>query len=307
MSLLAAFGAERLRAGVPLAAYSTFRTGGPAEWFLETRSADELVQAVRLARDEGLPVTLIGGGSNVLIGDRGIRGLVVRARATGVEMRGTDAVRAESGAAVNGLVRWTIHRGLAGFEAWAGTPGTLGGALFGNAHYGGRLIGDTVREASLLGRDGTVAIVPGHAMEFGYDWSRLQRTGEFLLWAVCNVEPGHDPAALREVARRSLAHRKRTQPLDAASAGCVFQNPDPARDAVPDGIPPSAGALVDRAGLKGHAIGRARVSTVHANFVVNEGGASSADIRALVDLCRREVRARFGVDLRDEIQYLGDF
>jgi UDP-N-acetylmuramate dehydrogenase len=143
-------------------------------------------------------------------------------------------------------------------------------------------------------------------MEFGYDRSRLQRTRELVLSADFRVGAG-EPAALRAVARESLAFRKRTQPLEAASAGCIFQNPDPAVDRVPDGIPPSAGALVDRAGLKDAREGGARVSPTHGNFIVNDGGASAGDIRRLIERCRAGVRARFGVELRDEIVYLGDF
>jgi UDP-N-acetylmuramate dehydrogenase len=141
-------------------------------------------------------------------------------------------------------------------------------------------------------------------MEFGYDRSRLQRTGEVLLSAVFHVSTG-DPAALREVARQSLAYRKKTQPLDTPSAGCIFQNPD--RTQVPKDIPASAGALVDRAGLKGTARGDARVSPTHGNFIVNEGRATAADIRGLIDLCRSQVNERFGVKLAEEIVYVGDF
>jgi UDP-N-acetylmuramate dehydrogenase len=141
-------------------------------------------------------------------------------------------------------------------------------------------------------------------MEFGYDYSRLHRTCEVVLAADFRVSAG-DPDALRATARESLAFRKRTQPLESASAGCIFQNPDPARDRVPEGIPWSAGALVDRAGLKNARTGRARVSTTHANFIVNEGGASAADIKDLVERCKRDVRSRFGVGLREEIVYLG--
>jgi UDP-N-acetylmuramate dehydrogenase len=149
-----------------------------------------------------------------------------------------------------------------------------------------------------------VTDVPAEAMAFGYDRSRLQQTGEVLLSAVFRVSHG-EPAALRATARASLAFRKRTQPLDTRNAGCVFQNPDASRDRVPDGIPWSAGALVDRAGLKGSQEGAARVSTTHGNFIVNEGGASADEIRRLIERCREQVRARFGVELRDEIVYLG--
>jgi len=141
-------------------------------------------------------------------------------------------------------------------------------------------------------------------MEFGYDRSRLQRTHEIVLAVEFRTGRG-DPAALRATARESLAYRKRTQPLSSASAGCIFQNPDPAVDRIPDGIPASAGALVDRAGLKGSGSGGARVSPAHGNFIVNEGDASAAAIRALIEECRVRVRTRFGVELRDEIVYLG--
>jgi UDP-N-acetylmuramate dehydrogenase len=182
----------------------------------------------------------------------------------------------------------------------------VGGAIFGNAHFGGRLIGDLVSEARLITRGGAQTDVAATDLAFGYDRSRLQQTGEILLSAVFRVSPG-EPAALRAIARESLAFRKRTQPLDTPSAGCIFQNPERGRDAVPDGIPWSAGALVDRAGLKGAAAGGARVSPTHGNFIVNEGAATAADIKRLIDRCKTAVRDRFGVALREEIVYLGDF
>jgi UDP-N-acetylmuramate dehydrogenase len=213
-------------------------------------------------------------------------------------------VRADAATTINGLVRWTVQRGIAGLEAWAGTPGTVGGAIFGNAHFGGRLIGDVVDSVRLAGLDGSTRDLSRDEMEFGYDRSRLQRTGEVLLSSVFRVSTG-DPASLRAVARESLAYRKKTQPLDTPSAGCIFQNP--ARADVPADIPASAGALVDRAGLKGAARGDARVSPAHGNFIVNEGHATAADIRALIDVCRARVNERFGVALQEEIVYLGDF
>jgi UDP-N-acetylmuramate dehydrogenase len=143
-------------------------------------------------------------------------------------------------------------------------------------------------------------------MAFGYDRSRLQTTGEVLLSATFRVSDG-DPAELRAVARQSLAYRKRTQPLDSPSAGCIFQNPEQGRDVVPDGIPWSAGALVDRAGLKDASVGGARVSPTHGNFIVNDGRATARDIRALIERCRHAVQERFGVELREEIVYIGEF
>jgi UDP-N-acetylmuramate dehydrogenase len=229
---------------------------------------------------------------------------VLRIRGTHVTRVHDHRIRAEAGLTINGLVRWTITHGLGGLESWAGTPGTVGGAIYGNAHFRGRLIGDLVESVMLATRDGEIVTVPVREMEFGYDYSRLHRTRELVVAADFRVAPA-DPAAIREGARESLAFRKRTQPLESPSAGCVFQNPDPAIDPVPADVPASAGALVDRAGLKGAREGGARVSTTHANFIVNDGTATAADIGRLIERCKTAVRDKFGVELREEIVYLG--
>jgi UDP-N-acetylmuramate dehydrogenase len=301
--LVTLFGSGRVGRDVALAPFTTFRVGGPADVLVEPRSAGELVSALESARRHGVPVTMLGGGSNVLIADEGVRGLVLRPRGGDIAEEGTGRVRADASITINGLVRWTIGRGLAGLESWAGTPGTVGGGVYGNAHWGGRLLSEMLLSLRLWTPGAGVADVPASEMEFGYDRSRLQRTREVLVSALFVVEPG-DPAGLRAVARESLAYRKRTQPLDAASAGCIFQNPSP-EDPVPPGLPRSAGALIDRAGLKGARVGGAQVSPTHGNFIVNARGASARDVRQLIEQCRAAVRAQFGVVLRDEIVYLG--
>jgi UDP-N-acetylmuramate dehydrogenase len=288
----------------PLAAYTTFKVGGPADWLFHARRAEDVRAAIAAARSDGIPVTVLGGGSNVLVADAGVRGLVIRIHGGDVRALSDSTVRADGGLTINGLVRWTINRGISGLESWAGTPGTVGGAVYGNAHFKGRLIGELIESVELMSMDGQERRLIAAEMDFGYDRSRLQRTREIVLSADFRVGRGQ-PAALRAVARESLAYRKRTQPLESASAGCIFQNPDPTIDRVPDGIPPSAGALVDRAGLKGASEGAARVSPTHGNFIVNDGTASAGDIRRLIERCRNDVRTRFGVDLRDEIVYLG--
>jgi UDP-N-acetylmuramate dehydrogenase len=296
--------AVRVRRNAPLAPYTTFRVGGPADWLVLAQNADEAKAAAAAARRANVALTIIGGGSNLLIADAGVRGVVIRIHGGHADLLRDGLVRADAGLTINGLVRWTINRGLAGLEAWAGTPGTVGGAVYGNAHFKGRLIGELVDGVELLDARGGVTWVPSHDLEFGYDASRLQRTREVLLTADFRVTPGEVPV-LRSIARDSLAFRKRTQPLESPSAGCIFQNPDPATDRVPDGIPASAGALVDRAGLKGEREGGALVSPAHGNFIVNDGTATAEDIRRLIERCRRAVRERFGVALRDEIVYLG--
>lgn len=294
-----------IRAREPLAPYTTFRIGGAAEWFCDAPTAADLRSAVAAAARAGVPVTVLGGGSNVLVGDGGVRGLVVRPRERRVELVRPGIVRASAGVTLNGLVRWTVSRGLEGLEGWAGTPGTVGGAVCGNAHFRGRLLGEVVAAVGMAAPDGTERVAPAGAMEFGYDASRLQHTGEVALWAEFAVGDA-DPAALRVRAREALAYRKRTQPLSVPSAGCIFRNPDP-HAGLAVGMPASAGALIDRAGLKGTAIGGARVSHRHANFIVGGPGASAGDVRALVDLCRTRVEAAFGVVLRREVVYLGEF
>ena len=302
-----AFGVDRVKRDAPLAPLTTFKVGGPADIFLETQNTDEIAQAVKLAHAAAVRVTMLGGGSNVLIGDRGIRGLVIRTRGGEVTPIGDRLVRADAAVTINGLVRWTINRGYAGLETWAGTPGTVGGAIYGNAHWKTINIGDLIESVRLLKPDGTLLQVPADRMEFDYDYSRLKHTGEIVVWAAFRVRPGADPAALRLAARESLAFRKRTQPLESPSAGCIFMNPDRVRDKLPEGIPPSAGALVDRAGLKGASLGGARVSPTHANFIINDGSAKAAEILRLVEQCRSAVKDQFGVLLRNEIICLGEF
>ena len=306
-ALTAVFGVERVKVDALLAPLTTFKVGGPAEVLFEPVSSDELLRALAIARAAGEPITMLGGGSNVLISDHGVRGLVLRPRGGAVSAVGNRLVRADAAVTINGLVRWTINRGYAGLEAWAGTPGTVGGAIFGNAHWKKNNIGDLIESIRLVKPDGTLLQAPADRMEFDYDYSRLKRTGEIAVWAAFRVTPGGDPATLRLVARESLAFRKQTQPLESPSAGCIFMNPDPATDRIPEGIPASAGALVDRAGLKGAALGGARVSPTHANFVLNDGTATAAEIKSLIERCRVAVKDRFAIVLRDEIMCLGDF
>lgn len=304
-ALRSAFPDLPVQAGAPLAPLTTFKVGGPADWLVEPHDGDTIVRLLQIAHAHGVPVTMLGGGSNVLVADAGVRGLVIRPRGGTLQMVGRDLVRVDAAVTINALVRWTVARGLQGVEAWAGTPGSVGGAIYGNAHWQRANIGDVVASVRLAGRDGSLRQVPQDRMEFAYDTSRLQRSGEVLIWAAFQVTPGHAPEALRAVARASLAFRKRTQPLASPSAGCIFQNPQRPRDPVPEDVPLSSGALVDRAGLKDVAIGGARVSPVHGNFIVNDGTATAADIAALIALCRTRVHDAFGVTLREEIVRLG--
>jgi UDP-N-acetylmuramate dehydrogenase len=289
-----------------MAPLTTFGLGGPADWLVEVTTEQELCATLALAGKAGVEVTMLGGGSNVVVADAGVRGVVVRPRLREIRRLADGPVRAGAGVTINGLVRWMISHGLSGLEAWAGTPGTVGGAVHGNAHWQGRNVSDHLVSVCLVTRDGRGLVVDVGEMEFGYDTSRLQHTGEVLVSADFAVAPG-EADELRRTARASLAFRKSTQPLAQPSAGCIFRNPDPARDPLPEGMPASAGALIDRAGLKGYRIGGAVISERHANFIVTDGHATARDVRALVEAARAAVRERFGIDLRHEVVFLGTF
>ena len=297
---------KRFRPNCPLAPLTTLGLGGPADWFIEASGEEELLGALSAVRRAGLPVTLLGGGSNVLVSDRGIRGAVIRVRGGGARRVDGGTVRAFAGMTLNGLVRWCIQRGLAGLEAWAGTPGSVGGAIHGNAHFGGREVGEVVTGLRIVDGAGKVETIRAEAVEFGPGGVALAGRGGVLLSADFGVQPA-DPAALRRRARASLAFRKKTQPLALPSAGCAFRNPDPEAVSLPPDVPCAAGALLDRAGMKGARVGGARVSEVHANFLTAGPGATAADVHGLLRRCQAAVTAAFGVKLVPEMILLGDF
>ena len=295
---VAAPAAHRARRS-PLAPFTTFKVGGPADW-LAARAARRRGEGRAGGRARRRPA---GDGARrrierARVGRRRPRARHPHARRGRAGRCRTRIVRADGGLTINGLVRWTINRGVAGLEAWAGTPGTVGGAIYGNAHFQGRLIAELVESVELVDRGtGTRVRVARRPT-----WSSATTAAACSARArsCCrriSASDGVSPAALRAVARESLAYRKRTQPLESASAGCIFQNPDPAVDRVPDGIPASAGALVDRAGLKGIREGAARACRRRtATSSSTKATASADDIRALIERCRergaRAVRRR---------------
>ena len=291
---------------VALSGLTTFGIGGDADGLVQVGDSETALEQIERVRAMGVPFIFLGGGSNVLVADAGVRGVVVRFHGGQINRPSAEVVRADAGVTVNGLVRWCIGHGLGGLEAWAGTPGTMGGAVYGNAHFQGRLLSEVVMRACVMDMHGNVTVEPVEALGFGYDVSRLQVTGEALLWVEMRVHED-DPAVLRGRAKDSLTFRKRTQPLALKSAGCIFQNPESERALLPEGVPCSAGALIDRVGLKGKRRGGARVSPVHANFFVNEGGATAADVAGLIDEAGLRVQETFGITLREEIVRLGDF
>lgn len=283
-----------LRLGEPLAPYTSFRIGGAADLFLSARGRDDLVDAIAAAEAAGLPWLVLGRGSNVLIDDQGVRGLVIRNDAVDFTIdRETGLVRCDSGARLPSIGAQTAQAGLAGFEWAVGIPGSVGGGVVMNAGAHGGCIADVLANAEILDRGRRVTL-PASALEHGYRSSRFQRERQLIvLGAEFHLTPS-SPAEVLARLRAHRQHRQQTQPTDPG-AGSIFRNPP--------GF--SAGALIDQAGLKGSRHGGALISPKHGNFIVNAGGASAADVRALVELARETVLVRFGIRLQTEVEFIG--
>lgn len=284
--------AERapVRRAEPLAAHTTLRIGGPAEWFYEPQRPEDLASLLsRLAR-EGIPCRLLGGGANTLAPDGGVRGAVLHTGALRRVFREGDGLRAWAGATLPQLVRTAADAGLSGLEPLIGVPGQLGGALAMNAGSADWGIWDEIAEATVWdpAQGGEVRLLRRAEHQPAYRDGRLGRW--VVLEALLRLRPAA-PRVIRAAQEELLRRKNATQPVTLASAGCAFKNPPG----------DSAGRLVDAAGLKGTRCGGAEISERHANFVVNRGGASAADVRALIERAEREVAERFGVRLEREL------
>ena len=278
---------------VPLAEYTTFRIGGPARYLAIPSSVEDLASLLGWAEKEGLPWLLLGGGSNLLVGDGGFPGLVVVTQELmDIEVDG-NRVKAQGGVFLSILASWAMRAGLSGLEPLAGVPGTLGGALLMNAGAYGRSLGDMVEEVEVL-LDGSVEMIPARDLEWGYRWSSLR--GHTVLGATLRLVEGDGDRIRREMVKY-MRLRRQKQPLDLPSAGSVFKNPPGDK----------AGRLIEEAGLKGFCLGDAMVSPVHANFIVNVGQARAREVRALIGLIKERVKEKFSILLEEEIVYAGVF
>lgn len=290
----------RLNEGAPLAAHTSARIGGPADFLLVVRSSDELEQTVRALWQLAAPFRLLGGGSNVLVADAGVREVVVLNQARNVrfdEGQAAPEVRAESGASLGTVARRAVEKGLSGLEWGVTVPGTIGGAVVGNAGAHGGDTAGSLKMAEILQRDGHVEPWPAERLEYGYRTSWLKRhPGEAAVLAATFRLERSTPGATRTRAAEHTAQRKATQP-PGASMGSMFKNPP--GDA--------AGRLIEAAGLKGARQGEAEISPRHANFFVNRGGASAADVWALIELAREKVAEQFAVRLELEVELIGDW
>lgn len=279
----------------PMSRHTTFRVGGPADVMFLPESEEQVVQALSLAREAQVPVIIIGNGSNLVVRDGGIRGLVIAlGEGMAAIVRVEHTVSALAGASLARVSAYAQASGLSGLEFASGIPGTLGGGCAMNAGaYGGQL-SDVLIDARVL-LNGELRTLTAEAMQMGYRTSLPLREGGVVLSARFALTPD-DPEAIAARMRDLNARRRDKQPLDRPSAGSTFKRPE--------GY--FAGALIEQAGLKGRRVGGAQVSEKHAGFIVNVGDATAADILALIGVVQDEVEARFGVRLETEVRVLGE-
>ncbi|MGB3788626.1 MAG: UDP-N-acetylmuramate dehydrogenase [Phormidesmis sp.] len=289
----------KLVAQAPLAKLTTLRVGGKAEWLALPKTSDQLQSALSWAKSKGLAVTMLGAGSNLLISDRGLPGLTVCMRAlrhSSFDAQ-TGRVVAAAGEPWSSLAWKAARHGLKGFEWTIGIPGTVGGAVVMNAGAHGGETADILIETKVADPDGAVSVLHPEDLGFRYRTSNLQGSDRTVISATFQLSPGHDPAKIKTATASDLRSRRQTQPYHLPNCGSVFRNP----------VPHSAGKLIQTAGLKGHQIGKAQVSTLHANFIVNLGGATASDVLSLIRHIQTVVCDRDGIQLETEVKILGKF
>ncbi len=280
-----------VRKDVPLAPMTWLRLGGAAEYFAEPTDIEQLGTLVQRCREEDIPVRVLGGGSNVLVSDAGVPGLVIQLSAPAFDQVSVQGrkVKAGAGAKLGQVISASVREGLAGLEALVGVPGTIGGALHGNAGGRGGDIGQWTCQATVMTRSGEIHVRSREELVFAYRQSSLDEL--VIVEAEFDLEED-DPLELTRRMQKQWIVKKASQPLAHQSAGCIFKNPR--------GM--SAGMLIDQAGLKGTRIGGAEVSDRHANFIVAEDGCTSQDVLRLIDLIQSRAAERLAVELELEIE-----
>lgn len=297
---------ERLKRSEALAPYTTFKIGGPADLFYEADSADDLALSVLTAREIGVPYFVLGLGANILVGDRGFRGLVVRNVARHHSFGDDGRLWTESGAVVKDLIQESVRLGWSGLEHYVGIPSTIGGAVWQNLHFLSpaperertMFIAEVFESCEILSEEGERKVVDADYVRFGYDDSVFHHRRDIVLAVTFQLQHG-DPAAMHRVLQENLSWRGGRHPwLDwHPSAGSVFKKIE--------GV--GAGRLIDQCGLKGFRVGDAQISHIHANILVNLGAATARDVREVIATAQKAVQEKFGMHLEPEIGFIGEF
>jgi UDP-N-acetylmuramate dehydrogenase len=298
----------RVKLDEPMARHTSFGVGGPADYFVSVKDERQLRDLVLACLEAGVHYTAVAGGTNLLVLDRGIRGVVIDMKKGLQDLRtdpaagDTMSVLAGAGVNLQALCRFAVDNGLAGMNFAQGIPGTVGGAVMMNAGTSRGAMGDVLETVTILTPDGRLVETARDGMVFRYRHFELKgfppgAADPFLVTGARLSGRREEPARLREEAKDILNERLRNHPAGVRSAGCFFKNP-------PEGEP--AGRLIDRAGLKGRRVGGAVVSEKHANYIVNTGGATATDIMTLMNAVRTAVAERFGVRLEPEVKIVGE-
>lgn len=279
----------------PMSRHTTLRVGGIADSIVSVHSLGELQRVVQFALERRLPILVLGEGSNLIVRDGGIQGIVLKLTGELTQINfDTQEVEVGSGTYLPHLLVKAAQRGLSGLECCTGIPGTVGGALISNAGSAEEFIGDRVRRLTILTHEGELRVVERDEIKFGYRQSNLKELGLVIVSVVLGLT-FDEPKAIMERIHRRWRYRWVTQPVNMPCAGCIFKNPPNER----------AGRLLDAAGLKGLRIGDAQVSTIHANFIVNLGNAKANEVLELAELMRRTVKEKFDIALEYEVQIVG--
>lgn len=290
-------GEERVMLDEPMSAHTTFKIGGPADYFLLPSSYEQIGEILKICKEEELPYFILGNGSNLLVSDKGYRGVIIQLfrNAGEIEVQGTF-IRAQAGALLSGIAAAAKNACLTGMEFAGGIPGTLGGAVVMNAGaYGGEMK-DILKEVTVMTQEGEILVLPQESLEMGYRQSIVKKAGYLVLEALISLEKG-DLEEIREKMRVLTEQRVSKQPLEFPSAGSTFKRPEGH----------FAGKLIMDSGLRGYRVGGAQVSEKHCGFVINVGGATAADVCQLMDEVSGIVKEKYGVVLEPEIKFLGEF
>ena len=290
-------GEERVLVEEPMDRHTTFRIGGPADYFLIPETYEQIQKILEICRREELPYFILGNGSNLLVSDQGYRGVIIQTfrNFSGVTVDG-NKIRAASGALLSAIAAAAKNASLTGFEFAGGIPGTLGGAVVINAGaYGGEMK-DVLEEVTVMDQEGQIRILKVDELEMGYRTSIIKKAGYLVLEAVIALEPG-DQERIKERMRELTEQRTSKQPLEYPSAGSTFKRPE--------GY--FAGKLIMDCGLRGYRVGGAQVSEKHCGFVINTGGATAQDVRTLMQNVSDKVFEKYGVTLEPEVKFLGEF
>lgn len=283
----------------PLAHHCHFQIGGPADFFFKATTEEELISSVNFARREGLRFRVIGGGFNIFFDDRGYRGLIIKNETRSIQLHPVSRVEVLSGTPLEKLIQFCLEHALAGLEFLGGIPGTIGGAIYGNAGAFGQEIGGWVEEVKLLTASGEVRGVGRNYLRFKYRSSFLKETKEIVLRVKLKLKPGERDSIANKIKEIRRQRRVKLPPPALPCGGSFFKNP-----VLPNGRKVPVASLLEQIGAKGFRVGGAVVSQAHANFIYNLGGAKARDVLTLASRLKERVRRRFGIELEEEVIFL---